>query len=446
MSRKVKITVYVTAKNHELYLADAIQSVLQQSFNDWELFIIDDASSDDCWNIIKKYKEIPNTRILKTEGWGLPRIANWVLERARGDYIIRLDGDDLLLENALLILYTKLEKMQDSYCCYGNYILIDENSKHMQCVHLDRNDESCFSGMRPPHGACTLIKIDKLKEINGYDEDLNAQDGLSLFERFSGTYTTCQVEEFIFKYRRHANNLTNSNDKFDRSTMEIYRKLYLENFINRYNVAVIPIRQYFDAYENLWAYKLNGKTLLDIAIDKVSNISEFQKILVIGDVSEDFVRNETVNEKKFEFLTRDVLATNLKSDLKITLREYMSSNNDIDTLTVISPYFPFLQSNNILSAMLILTIKEFHQVIGVEAIYEEIFFSKDTKLHKLYDSPIYDLHSTPLFMNTNALEVYSRKLVDKKSSISRIGYCKLRRYESLYVNSENIADSILKSR
>ena len=71
MSLGPRITVYLVSHNYGRYLETAIESVLNQTINDWELLLIDDGSSDHTPTVMKRYENLPNIKIFRTEGIGL---------------------------------------------------------------------------------------------------------------------------------------------------------------------------------------------------------------------------------------------------------------------------------------------------------------------------------------------------------------------------------------
>jgi len=68
---------------------------------------------------------------------------------------------------------------------------------------------------KEPHGACTMIRTDKLKLVGGYNEKLDCQDGLDLWEKFKNKYKIASLPTALFYYRQHDNNLTKSVDKIE---------------------------------------------------------------------------------------------------------------------------------------------------------------------------------------------------------------------------------------
>ncbi|MGD9080864.1 MAG: glycosyltransferase family A protein, partial [Desulfobacterales bacterium] len=95
---KPLITVYIASHNYGKFLEHAIESVLKQTVDNWELLIINDDSHDDTEEVMKLYASDPRIRLYKTTGIGLPAVCNLALKKAKGNYIIRLDGDDFFDE------------------------------------------------------------------------------------------------------------------------------------------------------------------------------------------------------------------------------------------------------------------------------------------------------------------------------------------------------------
>ena len=102
--------MYVVSRDYGRFLAEAIESVLRQHYDDWELLLIDDGSTDNTADVMQLYSGDPRVRVFATTGIGLPAVCNLALHEARGKYLIRLDGDDVLDENALFVLASYLER------------------------------------------------------------------------------------------------------------------------------------------------------------------------------------------------------------------------------------------------------------------------------------------------------------------------------------------------
>lgn len=124
-----KITVGIPNFNGSKYLKYAIDSVLRQSYTDFELIISDDGSTDDSLKIIQEYQNHPNVRIISSkENRGLSFRLNEQINMARGQYFCRMDSDDIMLPDRLKIQFDFLEHSPDVDIVGSAAIVIDENN------------------------------------------------------------------------------------------------------------------------------------------------------------------------------------------------------------------------------------------------------------------------------------------------------------------------------
>ncbi len=95
MDTPPKVTVLTPVYNREQYIATAIESVLAQSFTDFELLLIDDGSTDGSAEILRSYTTDPRVRVVRNEqNLGIPQTRNRGIDLARGEYVAMLDSDD----------------------------------------------------------------------------------------------------------------------------------------------------------------------------------------------------------------------------------------------------------------------------------------------------------------------------------------------------------------
>ncbi len=121
-----KISIIVPIYNVEKYLEKCIQSILNQTFNDFELILVDDGSPDGCADICDKYQAVDTrVQVIHKKNGGLSDARNAGLELARGDYIGFVDSDDFIAENMYELLY---ENIQNSHADIAicNYTRVDE--------------------------------------------------------------------------------------------------------------------------------------------------------------------------------------------------------------------------------------------------------------------------------------------------------------------------------
>ena len=197
----VKITLYICAYNYARYLEKAVESVLKQTMNDWELIIINDGSTDHTGKILSQYSSNPKIRIIEQENKGLNVGNNIALRLANGDYIMRLDADDYLDENILIVLSNILDTHPDVGLVYPDYYEIDEEGKIIHQVRRKKIGDEVELLDLPAHGACTLFRKEVLMQLGGYSELFSCQDGYELWLRFIQKFEPYNVNIPLFYYR-----------------------------------------------------------------------------------------------------------------------------------------------------------------------------------------------------------------------------------------------------
>ena len=167
MSDNYKITVYITNYNYGEYIEKAIKSVLDQTYENFELLIIDDGSIDNSINIVKGYVE--NDRriklIEKEKNQGAAIARNIGIKESVGRYIAFLDSDDLWMLTKLedQIIFMKNNK---AVLSYSSYEKIDEFGNHLNNVNIIKTTPTYHDLLKSNHIGCLTAMID-LKLMNG---------------------------------------------------------------------------------------------------------------------------------------------------------------------------------------------------------------------------------------------------------------------------------------
>ena len=127
---KPLITIYITNHNYGKFISKSVESVLNQTFKNFELIIIDDGSTDNSINIIQKYYDNhKNINFIKQRRKGLVASNNIAINIAKGKYIMRLDADDWLHKNALKEMLSVMEKNLKIAMVFPDYYEVDVNGK-----------------------------------------------------------------------------------------------------------------------------------------------------------------------------------------------------------------------------------------------------------------------------------------------------------------------------
>lgn len=371
-----RFSVYVVSHNYGRFLGDAIESVLRQTVDDWELILLDDGSSDETPEVMNCYRGHPKVTIHRTEGIGLPAVCNIALREAKGKYIIRLDGDDVFDDNILLVLGSYLDRDEELALVFPDYYLVDEAGE----IFSHERRKKLFSGDHlmdvPPNGACTMVRCEVLRTIGGYREDLGAQDGLDLWVKISADYKSANVNLPLFNYRRHGQNLTEQPHRIVNARREIKKDATLKKLETmRPIIAVIPCRRYFDFVPDLWAQDLGGHSLLARDIETCLASSLIDKIVVACDnpVAEDTV--SSFEDTRVHFFLRNERSTLRSSSIVDTLKEvlckYDPDNRGITVLRYIQT--PFVSTGTLEEAITSLAISGADSACPIEELSSRIY-------------------------------------------------------------------------
>ena len=231
----VKVTVYIPTHNYGHYIDKAIESVLKQTMIDWELIVIDDGSTDNTRGIIRKFDNNSKVRIIEQENKGLNVTNNIALRLATGKYIMRLDADDYLDENALLVLSNILETKSEIGLVYPDYYHVNEDGEIIEIVRRKKIEEEVELLDLPAHGACAMIRKECLLNLEGYAEEFSCQDGYELWIKFIRIYKPYNVNVPLFYYRKHSNSLTQDKKKVLDTRRNIKSK-----YVTKYKNGKLP--------------------------------------------------------------------------------------------------------------------------------------------------------------------------------------------------------------
>jgi glycosyltransferase involved in cell wall biosynthesis len=243
------VTVICSCYNHNAFVIESIQSVLNQTYKNIQLIVVDDGSNDNSVavieNFIQAYPEI--IFINNKTNLGLTTSVTNAMRYAKGAYFIDLAADDVLLPNCIEIQLNTFQKssLNNLAIVYGNAELITEDGKHAS-YYFDV-DENLKTKTKRPSGdiysnvisattticsVSSMCKKDIFDKLNGYDTSLSYED-FDLWIRISREYTIEFVDAILIQKRILANSLqttlyaTKSSTSY--STYTILKKAYRLN-------------------------------------------------------------------------------------------------------------------------------------------------------------------------------------------------------------------------
>jgi Glycosyl transferase family 2 len=208
-----KVTVMMPVYNAENYLRQAIESILRQSFDDFELLIHDDGSTDHSAEIIQSYRDSRIRAVLNPINQGEERVRNQCLQIARGEYIAVLDADDIAHRDRLQIETDFLNRNPGISLVGSPHEIIDEAGR---VVGIQRiySDELAIKwglllGNQFSHSTVMYRREDVLA-VGGYDEALSYGTDFDLWVRLTTRGRLANLVDPLAQYRVHNQNTTHA--------------------------------------------------------------------------------------------------------------------------------------------------------------------------------------------------------------------------------------------
>ena len=226
VDNKKKVSVIMGIYNCEKTLVDAIESIFNQSYDNWELIMCDDGSTDNTYKIAIDYKEKYSDKIIvikNEKNLGLNKTLNHCLKYATGDYIARMDGDDISLPDRFEKEVEFLNLNKEFAIVSGPMIYFNENGDWGQGTSITYPKKEDFLVGTPFCHAPCMVRIEAYKSVNGYSENkktLRAEDYDLWFRMYELGYKGHNLSEPIYKMRDDEN--AYSRRKFKYAINEAY--------------------------------------------------------------------------------------------------------------------------------------------------------------------------------------------------------------------------------
>ena len=232
--RESKITVMMPCFNAEYFISDAIQSVLVQTFRDFEFLIINDGSKDRTMELIKSFKD-DRIIVIDQENQGIAVALNNGLKHARAPYIARFDADDICFANRLEKQYQFMISNPGCIVAGSGADYID-NSGNYIFTHLPQfttNDEI----QRLPYNLCPFIHASVMYKKNlisqiGYNKNAHSFEDHLLWLQAKGLGKMCNMPEPLISVRLNPGSLTMDERKRSKEFHRIKNRALLERNIN----------------------------------------------------------------------------------------------------------------------------------------------------------------------------------------------------------------------
>lgn len=321
------VSVIIPSYNHGKYIAETIQSVLDQTFQDFEIIITDDASSDNTVEIIKKFTDRRIQLFCLSKNQGISRALDFSIGKAKGKYIALLGSDDIAMPERLEKQIAFLDTHNEVGAVLSRAHIIDEESRpfankdHFYYSIFDQPNRSRYEWLNYffYHGNClcapsSIIRKSVYEKIGGHNPCFLQLQDFDFWIRLCFNFEFYVLEDKLIKYRVRDNGMNTSSDRlenrirsdweykyiikhfFNISSVDELLKIFpeLKNQFNDFSEALIPFylarlcleakseHLVFSAVEALYNFLQNSP---DPLLEKVNySYPDFFKLVASSDV------------------------------------------------------------------------------------------------------------------------------------------------------------------
>lgn len=315
------ISVILPIYNCELYIKEAVDSVLNQTFTDFELIIIDDCSTDSTLKIIKSYQDSRIKLIEKEKNSGYTDSLNMAIKLAKGEYIARMDGDDICFPNRFESQIEFLQKNKDcALCGTGIKFIGSDKTQFHPSNHDEIKVKLCFSNsfFHPTIMAKKEILLDNL-----YDKNFEPAEDYDLWTRLIFKVKMSNLPELLLNYRVHENQISNyKNDVQLNASAKSQLKMF----------------------QRLFPHEILKPEIVKKAIknEETNSIIDFEEAL-------SFLNNCIKNNKQIK-IYNETLFTNQIQKCRINFIKKFIKNNGFKAGNIVS-YIKFCKINDVIKIL-----------------------------------------------------------------------------------------------
>lgn len=244
--KKGLVSIVLPTYNGSRYIAQSIESCLNQTHDNIELIIVNDASTDSTEEIITSYQDTRIIYLNNSENLGLAESLNVGFSESRGEYLTWTSDDNYYVQDALSKMLSELIKTRGTDFVYANYNRIDKNGKLIDKMQVDKSlcllRENCI-------GPCFLYKRKVYEKIGGYDPGFFLAEDYEYWIRILKHFRMKNLNDYLYYFRLHGDSLT-SNYPIEKARVVVkyalekhitlnikiqYRlMLYMDKFIRRF--------------------------------------------------------------------------------------------------------------------------------------------------------------------------------------------------------------------
>ncbi len=212
-----KVSVVMSVYNGERFLSKAAESIINQSFGDFEFIIVDDCSTDGTPEILNSLlQKDSRVKVLKNNGnEGLAKSLNTAINESEGEYIARMDSDDISLSDRLEKQVNFMENNPDTVLLGTAYYEIDKDGNKLsrnQFPSIDSDLRKILIKLNPFCHTSVIMRHSALSKAGLYNEEISKAQDYDLWFRLANTGELANLPEHLVKRRYNNRSISAANE------------------------------------------------------------------------------------------------------------------------------------------------------------------------------------------------------------------------------------------
>jgi glycosyltransferase involved in cell wall biosynthesis len=219
MARLPTISVVMPVYNSARYLREAVESILSQTFGDFEFLIFDDGSTDGSVALLREYaRRDPRIRLIESAHAGYVAHLIAGCAQARGEFIARMDSDDVSLPERFQLQVEHLRAHADCVLVGSRVMLIDPDGRPIRqwasaTTHEEIDQAHLARGWPMVHPSVMIRRL-AFEQVGGYQKKYETLEDVDLFLRLAEVGRICNLPQVLLKYRQHMQSVCHTeNDR-----------------------------------------------------------------------------------------------------------------------------------------------------------------------------------------------------------------------------------------
>ena len=240
------VSIVLPVYNGEKYLRESIDSVMSQTYKNWELIVVDDCSTDSTPDIVKEYAQ-KDSRVVyyrNPQNLKLPKSLNQGFQLTKGDYLTWTSDDNRYRNNAIEYLVSAIKENNCQFV-FTAFCRIDENGDKIDDIVFDEDAPEMIP-VRNMVGASFMYTRAVYEKIGDYDEELFLTEDYDYWQRICGHFGAVYKRDIIYDYRLHSAALTGTRKE------EVYYRALCKTLLkNRKLFGRFTVKQNYFYYQTL---------------------------------------------------------------------------------------------------------------------------------------------------------------------------------------------------